>query len=752
MNKNYTIISNLDNKYEIEDDNLIIVEDNEDTKQSTVGELKKCFNGDYKDPSENKFYSSQKIQEIVNNIKRELSTYASDEELKAIERRIDNIVISSGSDNTIILDSLNARIEQDKLYANDKYMEKVRKVIEGKEVSTGMHGFINVYVNNMTGNSTNVIFKSKNKLNTKNNTDTAQVTYSNTGFTYSQKNDITEVSLKLGTSMPKGTYFFFANIKYDTLFRDKGNIKLAVKNNKDDSAYTEFTYNQNGKFEFTAPKAFDEIKLLFNKDKSLYLENATVTYDNIMIVTEEEYGDTYIPYYNDTVSVAKNTYITDYDNQNYDISCSDSNATLRVEYYDKSITTETIQKDINELKSVIIDKRDKCGLIENYGEYLFFDNAEIDKATESSCRLSYDNDKFMRNGVPSLKVTFNEDVDINPLFKIPMNNYVENIDSVSLVFYIDRTTSYFFTTQTPISIYLCSDSYNEPEMVNYFKVDLNKSELVQGWNIIKRNITEFSPVGSPNVHSIKYVKVEVAKNFGLDNKDIYFNSVIFNQKMKPTVLLAFDGIYEEGVSYTYPYLTNRGIPATILCNDRTTYDRPTLETIMDLRINHGWDIGQYGCNPNKERLTYDDNPREQYLALRNTMSWLNDNLISNPISYSAPYGNLRPISIPILKDLGFKIAKSNAIGYCNFFDPKYDFALPMILLSNETTEEEIISKLQYAIDNETCICLYTNNVTEYGNEADAKKIALEKVIEFITENKDKITPMTFAEFYNKCNK
>ena len=49
---NITIISDLEKKIEIEDSNLIIVEDKEDTKQSTVSELKKCFSGDYKEPSD----------------------------------------------------------------------------------------------------------------------------------------------------------------------------------------------------------------------------------------------------------------------------------------------------------------------------------------------------------------------------------------------------------------------------------------------------------------------------------------------------------------------------------------------------------------------------------------------------------------------------------------------------------------------------------------------------------------------------
>jgi hypothetical protein len=52
-----------------------------------------------------------------------------------------------------------------------------------------------------------------------------------------------------------------------------------------------------------------------------------------------------------------------------------------------------MNSDIKELKAVLIDNRDKCGLVTDYGQYLFFDNA-ISKVP-TSCRLSADSDKFM---------------------------------------------------------------------------------------------------------------------------------------------------------------------------------------------------------------------------------------------------------------------------------------------------------------------------------------------------------------------
>ena len=749
MANNYTVISDLAYKSDIEDSNLIIVEDQEDTKQSTILDLKKSLLGDYKKPNETLFYSSQKVEERFNNFTRELASYASEKDLRSIENRIEDIIVSAGDDNTEIvyardgMKALSVRLDRDILDADNKYVTKVRKVVEGNQVSTGNTGFVDICLNV----SADVLFKSKNVLDVSNNTSGNGVTYTETGFEYSQINNNMEVSLKLGSSLPKGTYYFFSSKSYDALFNDRGNVKFVVKNSRDDSAYTEFVYNQSSKFEFTAPKAFDEIKLIFNTEK--YSSTSVARYTNLMLTRNAEYGETYIPYASKSVSLEKDINLYYY-NENYDISCSDKNGVVRVEYYDNAITMASMQTTIDEMKSVVINNGDKCGLTTNYGEYLFFDNVISENPT--ACKLSYDNDKYMRNGTPSLKLTFNGEANTNPILTLQMKQSLDNIDSISLVLYVDRTVSYYFIEEYPISIYLCSDNYQEPDMVNYYQADIHKLDIIQGWGVIKIPASQFVKVGSPNIHAIKYIKIEIHNNSILDNKSIYLNSVVFNQTMKPVVLLAFDGMYEDGVEYTYPYLTNKEFPATIFTNNNTTYSRSLLEAVETLRVKNGWDIGQYGCHPNKEILTYDDNARPQYLALKTTKTWLNDNLVLNPISYSPPYGNLRPISVPILKDLGYKIAKvhGTAYGYINFFDPKYDFAIPMQLISNNITEEEIIAGIQYAIDNQCGICLYTHNVTEYGDESSVKKIVLENIIKFILDNSDKITPMTFSDFYNKC--
>lgn len=761
MNNNATLIEDLAKIYEIEDDNLIIVEDKEDTKKANISDLKRSLSGDYTEPSENKFYSSAKTNSLFDNIKRLNSTFATNEKLDNLSKRVEDIIASAGNGiPSEVVDArdgettLNNRLERDLIEADDKFISKVHRVIEGAEVSTGSYGIVNVRCKNTKSNNITIIGTSKNMISAIPNDINNGITSIGHGFKYQQKNtDKLFVSYKL-KNIPKGKYYFFADVIFDNQFKDR-NIKFAIVNSNDDSAYTEFDYDQSSKFIFEAPKAFNEIRLIFNKDN--FVQNASVTYNYVMLMKDDKYEDIYVDPKN--VLFANSNYTQDtvfsFYNKDYDITCSDPYATLVVDYYDDSITIESMSDDIKEIQNVLLNDRDKCGLIENYGSYLFFDNTVSE--VESACRISYDKDKFMRNGKPSLKLTFQKDSELNPILTTEMTEYIKNIESVSLVFYIDRTVSYYFEDEQPIRIALCGDSYNEPEMVNYFTSSIRKDQLIQGWNIVKIPVSNFASVGNPNIHNIKYTKIEIVKNVGLDEKTIYLNSIVFNQRMKPTVLFAFDGLNELDLSDTFLLLQSNNIPATVLANASTTFGSLALNKFLELKTVYGWDIGQYGCKSNKEKLTFDDNSREQYLKLKDTKEWLQNNLVYNPISYSAPYGNLRPITIPLLKDLGYKIAKTKANTYCNFFDPKYDFAIPMYLFSNETLEEEIKEKIQYAIDNNCCICIYINSASrgdssaEHANEAYPKLETFKSVVKFINENRDKINLTTFADFYNKCN-
>ena len=85
-----TVLSN------ISDDNLMIIEDFEDTKQSTIMDLKRAFCGDSKDPSSSKFYSSLMVSDLFNTLNIRLSTLPSSEQLDNIKTIVNNLQAESG--------------------------------------------------------------------------------------------------------------------------------------------------------------------------------------------------------------------------------------------------------------------------------------------------------------------------------------------------------------------------------------------------------------------------------------------------------------------------------------------------------------------------------------------------------------------------------------------------------------------------------------------------------------------------------
>lgn len=415
-----------------------------------------------------------------------------------------------------------------------------------------------------------------------------------------------------------------------------------------------------------------------------------------------------------------------------------------------STSLDDIVSNINTINSKLNDKTEKCNLITDPGVVQFFNEAQITSNPES-CTIDEDGSNIsLRNGVYSKHLVIDKDAAVNPAFKQTLDKTTEVIETVSLIFYADKTTFNNFTDKDGIRVHLSSDN-PAIRITNYFTYTIKKSEMVQGWNCIKRKITDFTEVGSPNANDIKSVTIEIGRNDTLNGLDFYFNSIVFNQKMKPTLLLSFDGFYDESMTYLYPYLISRNIPFTLFLNNRSTLTNEVLDSLIKLRISPSCDIGVYGCNPNKEQLTEDDNYRNQYVALRNSREWMQNNILDKPISYSAPYGNLRPITVPILRDLGYKIAKTSADSYCSQFTKK-DFAIPMFLMSNLTTLDEVKAKIDYAIDTDQTISLYTNDITEYGDETSSTKLMFESIVDYILEkvNSGKLQCLTFDDFYNKC--
>ena len=190
---NTNLIAELIVKKSIEDSDIIIVEDNEDTKQSTVENLKKNFNGDNDDPNNLKFFSSSKVNEIKQSLQKEIAAKASHSELSTLKKAVDTIITTQteqeAKDIEIITardgcDTLANRLDRDKESLSSRMMKKYKRTATGTRIYLGdFHGYGDVLVDTMT--SGRLIVANCNYFNIENmrGSNNYYMDYSEYGFT-----------------------------------------------------------------------------------------------------------------------------------------------------------------------------------------------------------------------------------------------------------------------------------------------------------------------------------------------------------------------------------------------------------------------------------------------------------------------------------------------------------------------------------------------------------------------------------------
>ena len=758
-------IEELSEKTNIDDSNLIIVEDAEDTKKSTVLELKRAFIGDSENPSQYKVYSSKYMKEIINSLTAAILYNPSRSEFESLEEQVKNIqnfsgcsgCSSGGKDPELAAarggyDTLSERLEGDIEEAENKYIQFPVKEFIGIDIDLKDYtrGIMTVDIPQYD-QDTNVYIKGINRFDGSvyaNNKTYAEVSTidDNTGLIFNISKSRYIFTIPFGTTLSAGEYHLYSISEIPSTYKDK-NITFTIVFS--DGTVTSIPFSFEPHISFTIFKPATAFQL--NIDKDYISDHDEVIMRNIMISKIDKLSS-YHKFSDKSYDIdAYNSTQMHFSGLNDIESISRTAGLIKVSILDTSFTGETIKQKIDNLEDTLLDTVDKCGLIEKYGDYIYAEDCA--EADNDLCVLT--NDRYKgRNGHSSIKIQLMEhSISNRPRFTMPLSNLLNIKDAgvISIQLYIDITLYEYFSESDGITIMFSSDEIRSNPAINYYYINLGKSRFNQGWNTIKFKTSELTVHGNPDKTAITMINFSVFTSDFTSGKKIWVNSIIIGQRMTPTVLFAFDDTYDGAFDYQYPVLYTNNIPATMFFNDKRTMTKDEMEKYCTLVFDQGWEIGGYGCNPNKENMTRDDNGRVQYLGLQHNLTYLRANFCNNIKSYAAPYGNLRPITVNILKDLGFNIAKAASSSYCSFFSDE-DFVIPMHILSNKTTSEEMINKIKYCIETGQTICIYTGNVTEYGDEISAKKEIFETVIKYIKSQVDlgKLQCLTFSEFYNKC--
>lgn len=772
---NTKLINELTMKKSIIDSDIIIVEDNEDTKQSTVENLKKNFNGDSDDPNNLKFYSSAKVNEIKQSLQKELASKANHSEMHELKKSVDTIITTQSEqeskDIEIIVardgcNTLAERLNRDKESLSSRMMKKYKRSASGTRVYLGeFHGYGDVLVDTMS--SGRLVVANCNYFNIENmrGSNNYYMDYTEYGFKYTQRyiGEFTKcltIQIPIG-SLPSGTYYFSANIYNDEVTNSNGEtvqfkiptkIKVSLKYTDRSIEYKDIELKDNNSnlfyFDFISSKTLSSIELLMNEDD--FIEESTLVFDNVML-SPQRLLDTYVEYGLTYYPVAGKQYIYDVRLDNCEVYFEGFDANIQIDYYNDAYDTEYIIDSLQEIQKSFYEGTDHCGLATSYGVYNFLTMDTVENKNPENCYIeeSFD-ENYVRNGKRSMQVFFTS-YDTPSSISVELEELPNDMKYITLLMYMDKYISYYME-EDAISVYLVTDNMNVYPPNNYYKKIISKSLFLQGWNAIKLIFEEFEVVGSPNKNDINHIILEFPNNVNTINKSIYINSIIFNQSIQPTILLGFNGVYDNTFEYTLPMLKSRGLPCTVFINNSNTLNNTYLDAIIMYRLD-SLDIGQFGCNPDKELLLEDNNYREQYLALKNIRDYLQNNMVHSPVSYSAPYGNLRPITSKMLKDMGYHIAKTGEDSYCSFFSEN-DLCIPSIEINNDSDIEYIKQKIDYAISTEQVLGISTYDVTEYGDELNAKKSMFEEIIQYIQDRYEtnQINVMSYKTFYERCVK
>ena len=139
-------IEDLVEKLDIEDGNIIIVEDDEDTKKCTVLELKRSFNGDGDEPSSYKYYSSEYVKELVNSLSVQISAAAKQTDIDALKKMLSQVITSNGTGKDTelvtargIYNSLSERLDADAQLIDDNFIQFPEDSLSGTKIDVSRY-------------------------------------------------------------------------------------------------------------------------------------------------------------------------------------------------------------------------------------------------------------------------------------------------------------------------------------------------------------------------------------------------------------------------------------------------------------------------------------------------------------------------------------------------------------------------------------------------------------------------------------
>lgn len=412
----------------------------------------------------------------------------------------------------------------------------------------------------------------------------------------------------------------------------------------------------------------------------------------------------------------------------------------------KKAELETFKKSVNDnISGFSGELFERCGLIEKKGVFESFSPTTFSSGIDV-LNASFEYNRF--NNV-SKKIIVKPSTPVN-YYNIQQAFTFGDFESITVLMY---TTVRAFNNKSKLQFYIqlasskVSNKYGTAMLVD-------ASLLNVGWGAYKIPLSAFTFANGASIDEMDLIRFRLrVLSSSTEDLEIICGGYIYNERMKPTVVMSFDGVYDTDtvIGGKFDALIQNKIHATMFQSVNTIYSDDTKSVFYNHVINDGLEIQMY-ATANREYVQTEDNPETQYNELRTQKEWLYENRIGGlPTMYAAPNGILPNTTLNLLKSLGFKMSRSGSAYYVNRFTEK-DFNVGFKGIFGTNTSDNIKNMIDEAITEGKAIFLFTHEVKSNPASYDSDISNFKSVCDYIGEQitNGKMQSMNFTEFYNAC--
>lgn len=322
-----------------------------------------------------------------------------------------------------------------------------------------------------------------------------------------------------------------------------------------------------------------------------------------------------------------------------------------------------------------------------------------------------------------------------------------------------------------IVLYLPYETLNaESATGGYYQIYLNGNSQLStylngrttfGWNFVKLDRDEFPKLTNDTVITSIQLKLTPRNNVPTEGifGESFLNALLFNLRVKPTVLLSFDQIWEESVNNgCYDMAYNREIPFSLymIYDNLTQNEKNLIEKYKNFA-----EFSLYGSITGKNGFLYDDTgfpTMKSKLDLLESGIGYGESEVKQPFTtYAVSQTAISPLGYTALSHTNLKCAR---LIYDKLPVAYFDESNRLIASTgvDQKTGEYVNAIIDRAVKYGSVASIFLHGVRDDGNDStiisgkgmdkSEYKIMLNHIREL--RNEGKLQVMTYSDFVNAC--